>query len=371
MSGGGTGGHIIPNIALINDLRERYAHTGKLSILYIGTRRGMERNLIQPLKIKYASIMAGKLRRYLSFKNLVDFFKVPLGILQSLFILARFKPSVVFCKGGYVCFPVAVAARILRVPVILHESDVVPGLANKLSARFANKICVSFAQSVKYFPANKTVVTGNPLRRELVFGNADDGRAFTGLNERLPILLVFGGSQGAQYINELVRDNLDALLSRYQVVHICGEQDIQSPDAPLKLLKQENRLNIKRYRPFTFVGREMKDLYALCDLIVSRAGAITLSEIAFFNKPAILIPLGKGASRGDQLVNADVFATAHKAVVLREGTFTGADFLREVDRLLKFSGRKQADSLRSTGAQGSFEANDKIIKIITSYENRD
>jgi UDP-N-acetylglucosamine--N-acetylmuramyl-(pentapeptide) pyrophosphoryl-undecaprenol N-acetylglucosamine transferase len=342
--------------------------------LYIGGRRGMERELIAPLGILYKEIHAGKLRRYFSWKNLLDFFKVPIGIAQSFFILRGFKPSAVFCKGGYVCFPVAVAARMLGIPVILHESDVVPGLANKLSASFASRICVSFEESKKYFPAKRTVVTGNPIRKDLITGNVEDGRAFTGFNDRHPVILFVGGSQGAESINELVWNNLDELLSRYQVAHICGGNRVKEPYELQKLLKPENRPHLGRYRAFGFVGREMKDLYALSDLIVSRAGAITLSEIGFFGKPAILIPLGREASRGDQIDNAAVFAKRHDAVVLTEGGFTAEEFFNAADRLMK-SGQSHKSGggkpLMSAGNQRSFSANDKIIKILLNHENRD
>ena len=373
LAGGGTGGHIIPNIALINELKDRYGEPGRLSILYIGGRGVMERELVRPLGVKYKGIFAGKLRRYFSWRNFLDIFKIPIGIVQSFFILAGFRPSAVFCKGGFVCFPVAVGARILGIPVILHESDVVPGLANRLSARFAKKICVSFEESKKYFPAKKTVVTGNPIRKELLSGNAEDGRSYTAFNDSLPVLLVVGGSQGAEFINNFVWNNLDGLLEQFQVAHICGNNNVKEPYELQKMLKPENRAHLGRYRDFGFVGREMKDLYALCDLIVSRAGAITLGEIDFFGKPAILIPLGKGASRGDQLDNAAVFAKTHNAAVLNEGFFSSEDFFREAKALME-SGNLPTGAgrlLKSPRLQKSFEANDRIINIMLGNENRD
>jgi UDP-N-acetylglucosamine--N-acetylmuramyl-(pentapeptide) pyrophosphoryl-undecaprenol N-acetylglucosamine transferase len=354
----------MPNIALINELKERYPDPSQLQILYIGTRRGMERELVAPLGVVYKGIFAGKLRRYFSWENFADLFKLPLGILQSFFALARFRPKAVFCKGGYVCFPVAVAGWMLRIPVILHESDVVPGLANSLSARFASKICISFEETREFLPARKTVFTGNPVRRELMYGNCDDGRGFTELTENLPVILVMGGSQGADFINRIVWDNLDRLLTHYQVVHICGEDNVKGACELVKRLPEKNRGHLSRYRAFSFVGREMKDLYAFADLIVCRSGAITLTEIGFFGKPAILVPLSARVSRGDQIDNARVFAKEHTAKVIEEEDFNKYDFFKAITLLL---GRP----LGAQGSQGSFvpndksfDANEKIIRLL-------
>ena len=350
----------MPNIALINELKERFPDPSQLQILYIGTRGGMERDLVSPLGVRYKGIFAGKLRRYFSWWNLIDFFKLPAGILQSAIALARFRPKVIFCKGGYVCFPVAVAGWMLRIPVILHESDVVPGLANSLSARFASKICISFEETRQFLPARRIVFTGNPVRRELVYGSSEHGREFTALTENLPVLLIMGGSQGADFINGIVRDNLDRLLSDYQVIHICGENNVIGACELVKRLPEANKRHLSRYRAFSFVGREMKDLYAFADLIVCRAGAITLAEIGFFGKPAILIPLSTRVSRGDQIDNARVFAKEHAAKVIEEDEFGVDDFFGAIAKLL--TGAQRPPDRNQP--QRSFDANEKIIDLL-------
>jgi UDP-N-acetylglucosamine--N-acetylmuramyl-(pentapeptide) pyrophosphoryl-undecaprenol N-acetylglucosamine transferase len=339
LSGGGTGGHIIPNIALIHELKERSSQRpdAQLELLYIGSRNGMEKKMIEDLHVPYYGISTGKLRRYFSLQNFIDVFKIPIGFVQALIKLIGFKPKVVFCKGGYVCFPLVMAARLLKIPVILHESDVTPGLANKLSARFATTICISFEESRKFFHGNKKIVlTGNPVRKELMFGNKEDGLRFVDFNEDKPILLFMGGSLGAEFINEFVWKNLDRLLIHYQVVHICGQGKSKSPEELLKLLDEKRKKNLSRYRIFNFVQQELKDLYALANVIITRAGAITLSEIDFFDKPAILIPLpAKNVSRGDQIENAKIFAKHHLCAILQQDEFTDEQFFDELKHLLQ------------------------------------
>ncbi len=339
LSGGGTGGHIIPNIALIHELKAIYEKkiNEQLELLYIGSINGMEKKMIEELKVPFYGIHTGKLRRYFSLENFVDLFKIPVGFVQALIKLIKFKPRVVFCKGGYVCFPLVLAARVCGIPVILHESDVTPGLANRLSARFANTICISFEESRKLFPKKKKIVlTGNPVRRELMFGNKEDGLRFVDFQEEKPIILFMGGSLGAEFINELVWENLDYLLMHYQVVHICGKGKTKSPEELTKLLNEKRQKNLARYRNFSFVQQELKDLYAVADLIVSRAGAITLSEIDFFAKPAILIPLpAGGVSRGDQIENAKIFAKNHACAVMLQEEFSVENFLAEIKHLIQ------------------------------------
>lgn len=377
LSGGGTGGHIIPNIALIHELRERFSEpvsSGESGgnearspeLLYIGSRQGMEQKMIEEIDVPFVGITTGKLRRYFSFKNVLDFFRVPVGILQSVAILMKFRPDVIFCKGGYVSFPVAVAGWFLRIPVILHESDVSPGLANRLCARFASVVCTSFEESKKYFRKQKVHCTGNPVRRELALANADDGRKFLDFSSDLPVLLVMGGSSGAEYINQMTWRNLEQLLSHYQVAHICGKGKVQPPDRLVEHLKPEHQKYLSRYRSFEFLDHELKDVYAAADVMVSRAGAISLAEIDFFDKPVVLIPLGKSASRGDQILNAEAYATRHLAKVLYEGEFSDVEFLEDVQYLFKHRktssiGHKKDDK---------FQANEKIIRLLSKYENR-
>ena len=361
MSGGGTGGHIIPNLALIRELKMRYAEPGQLQLLYIGTRSGMEEMLLKEEAVEYRGITCGKLRRYFSFYNFLDLFKVPVGIVQAFFILLRFSPNAVFCKGGYVCFPVAVAARLLGIPVVLHESDVVPGLANRLSARFASRICISFEESRKFFKHEKVVFTGNPVRRELEFSNKAEGLKFLEFDDSLPVVLFMGGSLGADYINRLVWKNLEYLLPHYQIVHICGAGKVRDTEELLPFLKEEHRRKISRYRAFEFIKNELKDVYAASDVIIGRAGAISLAEIDFFEKPAILIPLTKGASRGDQIVNARAFAKTHVCSILEEGTFSDMQFMEEIQHFVKHKGAAHFGHMKQ---KDRFFALEKIIHIL-------
>ncbi len=345
----------MPNIALLQDIKDGLA-PGKDSkdaeILYIGTRHGMEKKMISGLGVKYRGIFCGKFRRYFSWKNFADIFKIPFGILQSLFILTGFRPRAIFCKGGYVSFPVAVAGWMLRIPIILHESDVIPGLANKLCARFAKTICVSFEESKKYFPARKVVFTGNPLRRELMTANAEKGRELTGFHHKdKSIILFMGGSQGADFINNLVWNHFEKLVASYRIVHICGKGK-----AP-----HQDRFRHPHYKAYEILWEGLKHIYALSDVVVTRCGAITLSELDFFGKPAILIPLGTAASRGDQIENARVFAKHHHAFVMNETDMHEKDFFDHLQKLAASGVRTNAASDAKTG---KFMANDKILRLL-------
>lgn len=347
----------MPNIAIIDDLRA-VSDSTELSILYLGDRNGMGGNLLESYDVVYKGIFCGKLRRYFSWQNFIDVFKMPIGIFQAFFALIKFSPQAVFCKGGYVSFPVAVAGWMAGIPVILHESDVIPGLANKLSARFANKICVSFEETKKHFPSKKVIFTGNPVRREIVEGNKEDGKSFTGLNEDLPTILIIGGSQGSGLINEVVFDSLNELIKNCQVVHICGEKNIDRGITMRKVLDVEDEKLSQRYCSFGFVRAELKHLYAMADLIVSRAGANSLAEMDMIDKPSLLIPLGKKASRGDQIVNAEVFAKSHKSAIINEEDLNAQSFLSAIEKLDIHITRNRK--------QKPFDANDKIVELLRS-----
>ncbi len=344
-------------MALIKELRDKYGDN--VELLYVGDRKGMEKQMAADEGVPFKGILCGKMRRYFSWENFVDLLKVPAGILQAYLIIKKFRPDVIFCKGGYVSFPAAVSGKLAGVPVVLHESDVVPGLSNKMSARFATKICVAFEESGKYFPAEKVVLTGNPVRKEIVSGDAGAGRKFCGFADDLPVLLVTGGSQGAGFINNVVFDNLRNLLSVYRVAHICGEGKMRTEDDILALLGEDYASLANRYKAFEFVKDEMKDLYAMCGAVVSRAGAMTLAEIAAVGRPAVLIPLGKGASRGDQIDNARAFCKDHRAVTMEEDGFVFDDFLNELSALIN-----ENETKRERGA--NFDATDKIINLLES-----
>lgn len=282
-------------------------------LLYIGSKDGVEKAMVEKIGIMYRGVSCGKFRRYFSFKNFIDIFKVPIGIFQAQKILREFKPDVVFSKGGFVSVPVVIAAGLLGVPVILHESDVVPGLANRICARYAKKICISFEESKAYLLkyGSRVVLTGNPVRKSILNGDAEVGYKFTGFDKFRPVVLIMGGSQGALQINELVRAGLDELLKKFQIVHVRGRGNL------------DISLHKNGYAQYEYLDEQLKDIYAMCELIVTRSGANSLAEIALLKKKALIIPLGTAASRGDQIENAKIFARK-----FGWGMMTG-DILRE------------------------------------------
>ncbi len=331
MAGGGTGGHITPNIALLETLQARVEQP---EILYIGSAGGLEKDLIVARGWPFKAISCGKLRRYWSRENFTDFFKTLRGVIQSIGIIRKFRPEVIFCKGGYVSLPVAIAGGLLRKPVVIHESDLEMGLANKIAAKFARIICVSFMETAHKLAADRRVrLTGNPIRAELLQGNASAGFSLTGFSPRKKVILVMGGSQGAQFINGLIACNLDAILKKYQLVQACGKNNL--PANPER----------EGYFVREFLGDELKNIFAITDLFIGRAGANSLSEIEALGWPAILIPLSAG-SRGDQIKNAESFAKHHPAKVLNEDKidFSKFDLLAEIDNILMtpVNGKKTA-----------------------------
>lgn len=291
-TGGGTAGHVAPNIALINELRQK-----GWEVAYIGSAEGIEKEMIKPLEIPFHSVKSGKLRRYLSFKNLLDPFKIILGIIEAFLLLARLKPDVVFSKGGFVAFPVVVGAWLNRIPVVAHESDITPGLANRLCFPFVNKICLTFEAGKSHFKNQEKIeVTGTPIREQLFAGKSVQALTLCGFNPEKPCLLVIGGSLGAGSINRSIREVLPKLTQKYQVMHICGKGKVD-----------ETLATVIGYKQFEYVNEELADLFAAASIVVSRAGANSLYEILALGKPHVLIPLSAQVSRGDQIQNAKYF----------------------------------------------------------------
>jgi len=307
MTGGGTAGHVTPNIALLPALRN-----AGYEISYIGSYEGIEKRLIEEQGIPYYGISSGKLRRYFDPKNFSDPFKVVKGLGQSVGLLKKLKPDIVFSKGGFVSVPVVLAARICKIPAIIHESDITPGLANKLAIPGATKVCCNFPETLKYLPAKKAVYTGSPIRQELLSGNEDAALAFCKLTAKnKPVLLIIGGSTGSKAINNAVREALPQLLENYIIIHLCGKNNLDS-----SLEKTEG------YLQFEYIGKELADLFALSDLVISRAGANAICELLALHKPNILIPLSAAASRGDQILNANSFKASGYSYVLEEENLT-------------------------------------------------
>jgi UDP-N-acetylglucosamine--N-acetylmuramyl-(pentapeptide) pyrophosphoryl-undecaprenol N-acetylglucosamine transferase len=291
LTGGGSAGHVTPNIALIPALKK-----AGFDIYYIGSYNGIEKKLIEDYKIPYFGIATGKLRRYFDPKNFTDPFRVLKGFSEAVTLLKKIQPDIVFSKGGFVSVPVVRAAGFLKIPYIVHESDMTPGLANKLSMTGAKKICCNFPETMKVLPADKAVLTGTPIRDELGMGSAEEGKRICGFTDDKPVLMVIGGSLGAQSVNETVRYALPRLLPEFNVVHICGKE------------KMDNlKLTVPGYKQFEYVKNELKDIFAMADIVVSRAGANSICELLALKKPNILIPLSTKASRGDQMLNARSF----------------------------------------------------------------
>lgn len=339
-------------------------------ILYVGDRVGMEKEILQRHKIPFKGIFCGKLRRYFSGWNLVDIFKLGIGFIQAFGVILRFRPDVVFSKGGYVSVPVVVAAGILRKRVIIHESDAIPGLATKIGARFAEKILVNFEEVKKYFPGRKVVRVGIPLRADLLKGSAEKGRRLTGFNKNLPVVLVMGGSLGAGKINSLIVGSLSRLLPYCQVVHVCGKGKMGEEEETSKsregILVSDKKLSAdfkKRYRAFEYLNEEMKDVYAISDLVVGRAGANALAEIKALLKPNIIIPLSRKVSRGDQIANAEIWEKKGYGVVLAEEELTAEKLSAAILGLLKNKSKREK-MRKNMGKERDLEAAGKIREIL-------
>ena len=306
LTGGGTAGHVTPNLALIPSLK-----AAGYDIRYIGSYNGMERKLIENAGIPYDGISSGKLRRYFDLKNFSDPFRVLKGYAEALKLLRKYKPDVLFSKGGFVAVPVVLAAKHYHIPTIIHESDMTPGLANKLCIPSAKWVCCNFPETLKYLPAGKAVLTGSPIRAELLQGDRLAGLQYTNLSAAKPIILVIGGSLGSVKVNGAVRSILPKLLEQFQVIHICGKGNLD-----------ESLIGTSGYVQYEYVDSPLKHLFAAADLIVSRAGANSICEILALRKPNVLIPLSATASRGDQILNANSFAKQGYSTVLEEEKVT-------------------------------------------------
>ena len=306
MTGGGTAGHVTPNIALMPALKEK-----GYQISYIGSYDGIERGLIEEEGIPYYGISSGKLRRYFDLKNFTDPFKVVKGYFEARKLLKKLKPDVVFSKGGFVTVPVVLAAKSCKIPAIIHESDMTPGLANKLAIPSAYKVCHNFPETAKHLPEGKSVLSGSPIRQELLNGSRAEGLKLCGFSTEKPVILVIGGSLGSVAINEAVRKALPVLLPNYQIIHVCGKGKV---DTSIN--------NLPGYIQFDYVQEELSHLLAASDLVISRAGSNAICEFLALKKPNILIPLPANASRGDQLLNAASFEKQGFSYLLHEEDVT-------------------------------------------------
>lgn len=348
LTGGGTAGHVTSNIALIPELKKQ-----GWEIHYIGTQGGIEQKLISEISdVAYHSVQSGKLRRYIDFKNLTDPFRVVAGIGQSVNLLRKLKPQIIFSKGGFVTVPVVLGGWLNRIPVIVHESDITPGLANKIATRFAKVICTTFPETVDHFANGKAMYTGAPIRRELFLGKADRGRRLCGFVDDKPVILVMGGSLGAVAINNTIRALLGKLTRRFHIVHLCGKGNYDSilEDYP-------------GYKQFEYMNEELPDILAMADIIVSRAGANSIFEFLALKKPALLIPLPLSSSRGDQILNARSFQGQGFSKVLEQESMT-EDTLYDHIVDLYHNKDKYIKAMNEGGTNNGIE---KVLELIRSH----
>ncbi len=350
LTGGGTAGHVTPNIALLPRLKEL-----QYDIHYIGSYNGMEKDLIEQMGIPYHGISSGKLRRYHSWQNFTDPFRVIKGFQEAKRLVKILKPDVIFSKGGFVSVPVVLAGKSRHVPTIIHESDMTPGLANKISIPSASKVCCNFPETLEHLPADKAVLTGSPIRQELLSGNAFKAKEMVGFTSDKPVIMVMGGSLGSVAVNEAVRSILPELLKDFQVIHLCGRGKV---DATLSALDG--------YVQYEYIQDELKDLFALTDIVISRAGANAICELLALHKPTLLIPLSANASRGDQILNARSFERQGYSKVLEEEELSPELLLKTIHDL--YDNRETyIEAMKHSAQQNSI---DIIIDLIESLAKK-
>ena len=346
-TGGGTAGHVTVNLALIPRFRQEGWEVG-----YIGSYQGIERELVDKIepKVPYYPISTGKLRRYFDLKNFQDPFKVLKGIVQSFFLIRKQKPDIIFSKGGFVTVPVVLGAWLNRVPVVIHESDITPGLANKIAIPFATKVCTTFPETKEHLQTEKAEYVGAIVREELQAGDAKRGYELCGFTDDKPVLLIMGGSLGSRRINELVWKHLDQLLEQFQIVHICGEG------------QQNDSIEKDGYRQFAYLHQELPDVMKMADMVISRAGSNSIFEFLYLKKPMLLIPLSRAASRGDQILNAQSFQKMGYCEMLEEEELTDESFLQHIAQVYENreeyqNNMEQSDAVRSI---------DEVVALIKS-----
>ena len=349
LTGGGTAGHVTPNIALIPRLREL-----NYDICYIGSYDGIEKKLIEEFHIPYYGISSGKLRRYFDPKNFSDPFKVLKGISEARRTLKELKPDIVFSKGGFVSVPVVLAAKRLHIPVIIHESDLTPGLANKICIPSAAKVCCNFPETLSHLPAGKAVLTGSPIRQELLRGNAIAALEFCHFTANKPVILVMGGSLGSAAINDTIRGILPELLKNFQVIHLCGKGKLDP-----------HLTDVQGYVQFEYIKDELRDLFALADIVISRAGANAICELLALHKPNILIPLSAKASRGDQILNARSFEAQGFSIVLEEESVTNLTLLNAIQTLMD-NKETYIQAMKNSNQQDSIATITGLIEELTA-----
>lgn len=349
LTGGGTVGHVMLNKLLIPSFQNN-----NVEPVYIGSKNGIEKEIISSTSIRYRNISSGKLRRYISFENLKDIFKVTKGIFDARKILKKEKPELVFSKGGFVSVPVVLAAKTLKIPVYIHESDLTPGLANKISTKFATKCYVTFKKTMDYLPKEKTEYLGPVIREELMSGNRKIGYELSGFNAEKPIIMFMGGSLGSKSINEFVRENIDTLTQKFQVIHLCGKDNID-----------ESLTHHKDYIQFEFVRDELAHFINISDIVIGRSGANAIYELLLNKKPMILIPLPLTQSRGDQLENAQYFLEQGYAKVIQEENLTLQNFNTAV---IDINDSRHDIIMNMKNYTGGFKPDTLVSKLLNEEE---
>lgn len=349
LTGGGTAGHVTPNIALLPKLKEM-----GFDIQYIGSYNGIEKDLIEPFGIPYHGISSGKLRRYFSLQNFTDPFRVLKGMFEAKKLIRDLKPDVIFSKGGFVSVPVVLAGKKCKVPVIIHESDMTPGLANKIAIPSATKVCCNFPETLEYLPKEKAVLSGSPIRQELLTGDKATALELCGFTADKPVVLVIGGSLGSVAVNEAVRNALPELLQTFQIVHLCGKGKV---DASFE--------GTQGYKQFEYIKEELRDIFAMADVVISRAGANAICELLALRKPNLLIPLSANASRGDQILNARSFERQGFSLMIEEEQVTKENLLDAVQEL--YNNRdKYVAAMQNSGQQDSIETILNLVRELTA-----
>ncbi|WP_438347898.1 undecaprenyldiphospho-muramoylpentapeptide beta-N-acetylglucosaminyltransferase [Paenibacillus sp. FA6] len=343
-TGGGSAGHVTVNVALI----PRFIALG-WDVSYIGSMKGIESELIKNIDhVDYHGISTGKLRRYMSVENFKDPFRIVKGVFEATHLIRKIKPDVVFSKGGFVSVPVVIGAKLNKVPIIIHESDLTPGLANRIALPLATKVCVTFPETIDHIKSDKATYVGAIIRDELRAGNTTLGLNFLQFTNSKPIILVMGGSLGSKKINETIRSNLTFLLEQFQVVHICGKDQVDAS------------IHMDGYQQFEYIHDELPDVMASADTVVTRAGSNSIFEFLALHKPMLLIPLSKAASRGDQILNAQSFKKAGYAEVLLEEELTNESFMISLHVLIS----KRAQMVAAMAQHDHSNTIDQVIELI-------
>ena len=317
-TGGGSAGHVTPNVSIMNEIQDRW------NLYYIGSKKGLEKDILKNENILYYEISTGKLRRYFSFKNFTDVFKIIIGVVESYRIIKKIKPDLIFSKGGFVTVPVVIAAFLQKVPILIHESDLTPGLANKISSKFATKIFTTFEETVGYFPQKKAIYTGPPVRKSILSGNKQQIINKYSLCNNLPVITVMGGSLGSKKINKIIRESLKYLTCKYQIIHICGKDNL---DCSLK--------NQKNYYQFEYISDDLPHLLVASSLVITRGGSNILFELLALKIPMLVIPLSAEQSRGDQLLNASYFEKKGYSVTLDEKELNKENLIESTNYLFE------------------------------------